>query len=193
MKVSKICILIPLLLLLAAACHRGPKILRPKEFADLYADMILADEWVRLHPELRRSADTMLVYAEAFERHGVTSADVKANLEYYLRDPLRYSRVMDATLRRLEGHEKKIKDELDRVMDIDGFRRKFRRGAVTDTLWHGIYPDPGCIDSVAIRRPGVDSAYWHRRDSVLRVFPVMPFRPEATRAARALIARRDSL
>ena len=182
-----------LLLLVTAACHRGPKILDKSEFADLYADMLLADEWVRLHPETRRDADTMLVYAEAFKRHGVSPSDVKANLEYYLQDPLRYSRSMELTLKRLESHEKIVREELDSKSDLTQFRVQFRKGAKFETVWHPIYPDPGYIDSVALRVPGLDTAYWQRRDSVLRVFPALMFQPSDVPDAKAFLARRDSL
>ena len=194
MKV-RTCILMLLTLLLlagAAACSRKPKILRQDAFGDLYADMLLADEWVKLHPEMRRDADTMLVYAEAFKRHGVSPEDVRASLEYYLQDPLRYSRAMAVTLKSLEQHAKVIRDEIERTTDIRVFQQRFRKGAKLEEQWHPCYPDPEAMDSVALRVPGLDTVYWQRRDSVLRAFPAI-YRPRIPEAASLQLQRRDSL
>ena len=99
-----------LLALLLSSCGKDePKHLSQRRFGELYADMLLADEWIALHPQTRRTTDTLLVYASIFEHYGVTVEDVHANLEYYLEDPLRYSRALEVTIKRLERHSREIK------------------------------------------------------------------------------------
>ena len=125
-----------LLTLLLSGCGKSPQIIPQEEFGDLYADMLIVDEWVALHPQTRRSTDTLLVYAEVFERHGVSVEDVRASLDYYLEDPLRYSRAMDVTIKKLSKHSKEVKDEIDLRYGIRDFVKEFQKGAVMDTLWH---------------------------------------------------------
>jgi len=132
------CSLLTLLMLgsLPVACNKEARIIPQDEFGALYADMLLADEWIALHPATRRSTDTLLVYGDIFERHGVTVEDVRASLDYYLEDPLRYSRAMEVTINRLTKRSREIKDEIDIRYGIRDFVADFQKGAVMDTLWH---------------------------------------------------------
>lgn len=125
-----------LLSLLLTGCGKEPQIIPQHKFGELYADMLLADEWVSLHPKTRRSTDTLLVYATIFERHGVSVEDVQVSLDYYLEDPLRYSRALDVTIKRLTKHSREVKDEIDLRYGLRDFVADFQKGAVLDSVWH---------------------------------------------------------
>lgn len=126
-----------LLALLLSSCGKDePKHLSQRRFGELYADMLLADEWIALHPQTRRTTDTLLVYASIFEHYGVTVEDVHANLEYYLEDPLRYSRALEVTIKRLERHSREIKNEIDLRYGLRDFVNDFQKGARMDSVWH---------------------------------------------------------
>ena len=159
--------LIVSLLLGAAACRKGPKIIPQKEFGRLYAELLLADQWVKLHPAERRTADTTLVYAEVLSRHGYTDEQVVASMKYYLRDPLRYRRSLDVTVSELEKHYNELDAELTAQDHVRDFLRRYRgRNGRRDTIWISPVGLAPVLDSTVLRIPE-DTLYWQNRDSLL--------------------------
>ena len=165
-----------LLLLAFAGCRKGPKIIPQKDFGALYADLLLADQWVKLHPAQRRTADTTLVYSEILRQHGYTEEQVVASMKYYLRDPLRYKRAMDVAVARLEKRHAEVEAELDIRHHIKDFLAKYHPGNRKDTLWVQPVREPEPLDS-AVRRIPEDSLYWVRRDSLYPFRPAVLFTP----------------
>ena len=126
-----------LLTLLLSGCGKEePKVISQHRFGEIYADMLLADEWIALHPQTRRSTDTLLVYASIFERYHVSVEDVRASLEYYLEDPLRYSRALEVTIKKLDRRSREIKTEIDLRYGLRDFVNDFQKGAQMDSIWH---------------------------------------------------------
>ena len=77
----------------SVSCSRDEKVIPRDKMAQIYADMLLMDQWIIAHPEARRTADTTLVYEAVFERYGYDSDDYRASVGFYLQDPDRYARI----------------------------------------------------------------------------------------------------
>lgn len=87
-------VLIASFLLLAASCGRG-RIIPKDEMAQIYADMFIADEWLRDNPRERRAADTTLFYEPIFRKYGYTFKDYNASVRKYIRKPEKFADVLD--------------------------------------------------------------------------------------------------
>ena len=165
-----------MLLLVFAGCRKGPKIIPQKDFGELYAELLLADQWVRLNPSEKRTADTTLVYAEILQKHGYTDEQVVASMKYYLRDPLRYKRAMDVAVAKLEKHHNEVEAELTTRQHIKDFLREYRPKNQKDTLWRHPVGQTEPLDST-VRRVPEDSLFWALRDSLYPFRPAVLFEP----------------
>lgn len=135
-----------LLALLLCSCSGRPRIIPRSTLTDIYAEMLLADQWLVDHTDQRRSLDTLLFYDPIFKRYGYTFEDYDASVKHYLSDPEKFSRVFrDATakLKKRSAHYQKKVDELQRIKDfnagIKGYRhRRFEQDTL---LWRTPHKD----------------------------------------------------
>lgn len=147
--VAHIIALCAVLSFLAGCSCGGPKVIPRGKMAEIYADMLVADQWVLDNPGTRSKADTSLVYEPIFNSYGYTTEDYRASVGYYMKDPERYSRILRSTTEILEGkiatlqELKRIEDRLKAMVpyEIDPFRLYFTRSV--EGLWE-------CGDSVSV-------------------------------------------
>ena len=108
-------LLIVCLVGLAVSCHRGPRRIPRGDMEDIMMQVLLQDQYLKQHSELRRQADTMLVYEGVFESFGYNTDDFLVSLEYYLADPARMEKMMEKVEKRLmvkvQELEKEVQDE----------------------------------------------------------------------------------
>lgn len=139
--VAHIIALCAVLSFLAGCSCGGPKVIPRGKMAEIYADMLVADQWVLDNPGTRSKADTSLVYEPIFNSYGYTTEDYRASVGYYMKDPERYSRILRNTTEILEGkiatlqELKRIEDRLKAMVpyEIDPFRLYFTRSV--EGLW----------------------------------------------------------
>ena len=139
--VAHIIALCAVLSFLAGCSCGGPKVIPRGKMAEIYADMLVADQWVLDNPGTRSKADTSLVYEPIFNSYGYTTEDYRASVGYYMKDPERYSRILRSTTEILEGkiatlqELKRIEDRLKAMVpyEIDPFRLYFTRSV--EGLW----------------------------------------------------------
>lgn len=105
------------------SCRREGKVIPRSRMAEIYAEMFVADQLIAQDASLRRTADTTLVYEPIFQKYGYTSDDYRASVEYYIKDPDRYARILRNTgvilekrLKELKA-EKKVQDSILRLKD----------------------------------------------------------------------------
>ena len=94
---------------LLPSCRRG-RIIRPAVMSDIYAEMFLADQWINDHPEARRTADTTRFYEAVFEKHGYSLKDYDASVNYYLRNPEKYSKILERSVNKLRSTQKSLEE-----------------------------------------------------------------------------------
>lgn len=105
--------------LLAVSCGRKEdKVIPRSKLAEIYAEMMLVDQWIMNNPGNRHIADTSLVYEPVLERYGYTSADYRKSVDVYMNDPERFSRILRTTaeilgekLNALEDQKKEIEHQ----------------------------------------------------------------------------------
>ena len=78
--------IVVLLAVVAVSC-RGPRVIPKDDLTDIYYDMFLLDQQIREDNDLRKQADTTLVYEAVFNKYGYDTDDYLYSLKYYLRDP----------------------------------------------------------------------------------------------------------
>jgi hypothetical protein len=72
------------------------------DMAQIYAEMLLTDQWINTTPGVRLVADTSLVYEPILKKYGYTSADYRKSVDYYLNDPKTYADIMKKTVKILK-------------------------------------------------------------------------------------------
>ena len=103
--------LLTVLLLAASAC--GPRKIPRDDMESILSDMLLQDQQIKINREIKRQADTSLVYEGIFQAYGYNTDDFLHSLSYYLEDPVRMEKIMGSVADRLEKEAKEVGKELD--------------------------------------------------------------------------------
>lgn len=117
-KVLKYTLLCLAVALAFTSCSRGGKVIPRSKMAVIYAEMFVADQLILQDNELRRMADTTLVYDPILEKYGYTADDYRASVSYYIKDPDRYARILRNTGVILEKQLKELKEEKARMESL---------------------------------------------------------------------------
>lgn len=97
-------------ILVLAQCRRKGSVIPPDDMAEIYADMMVMDQWIKLN-HMTREADTSLVYLPIIEKHGYDMEDWLVSVQKYSSVPEKYSKIFDRTQKILNRHI----DSLERV------------------------------------------------------------------------------
>lgn len=130
---------------MAASCH-GPRVIPRDKMADIYYEMFLVDQQVREDPDLRRQADTMLVYEGVFNRYGYDTDDYLHSVRYYLKDPERYSKILEEVVDRFKGDSETLEKLIEHIDWVDKYMGMYR--PPVDSLLAGF-----CDDSLYVGLP----------------------------------------
>ena len=98
------------------------KVIPRSKLAEIYAEMLMTDQWITGTPGIRQIADTSLVYEPILEKYGYTSADYRKSVDKYMDDPERFSRILRTTGELLDKRLtslKKRKEELDHIRALE--------------------------------------------------------------------------
>lgn len=166
-RFSSYLLLVFCMISIAFSCRKGDRLIPKRQFAEIYAEMFVLDQWLNDNTKYRQAADTSLVYAPVLEKYGYTYNDYMFSVEEYMRDPARYSRILRETsdilnerlgalkeLQRSETEEARRKAHLDSLIrsvdfDMDSVIRSMIRVHPTDSLVAG--PDSSGFISVVFR------------------------------------------
>ena len=145
-------------MLLCSCGERDGKVIPRDELAEIYAQMLLMDQWIVGTPGARQIADTTLVYEPVLNEYGYTKADYRKSVDVYMNDPERFSRILRTTVEigdeMLEDLEVR-KAEHDRLEEIRKHIEMLRKSITVDM--DKFFPDVMQIQSDSVRR---DSTYW---------------------------------
>lgn len=117
-----------LLFLLLAACvlvsscsREETRVIPRSKLTKIYAEMLVADQWIQTSSEMRTAADTMLIYEPILEKYGYSSADYRNTLNEYLNDPERFSRILrsvvdiyDDRIKELENQQQLLNEQREK-------------------------------------------------------------------------------
>lgn len=96
-------------------CHSQGKVIPKSKMVLIYADMLLADQWLSDHADARTIADTTLFYEPIFRKYGYTTRDYDASITYYIDRPDKFNKVIQKTAKLLNNkflEYNKIADKL---------------------------------------------------------------------------------
>lgn len=105
--------------LAVTSCSKGGRVLSEHKMELLYADMFLADQWLRDHPQYRSTADTTLFFDPIFEKHNITFEDYDASLKYYVSNPEVLAEITQKASARLQKMADSMNKEVERLAEID--------------------------------------------------------------------------
>ena len=109
MKLSaRILVALTAAVLCTVSCSRGPRVISPSKMEKICSDMLMADQWIASNLPARVAADTTLFYEPIFQKYGYTTEDFNASIEYYMRDPVKLSRIMKKVALKLDTEAQKI-------------------------------------------------------------------------------------
>ena len=132
-------------LILFSSCSSGEgKIISRSDLAEIYAEMFLADQWIAARPELRRNADTSLVYEPILNKYGYTTQDYVHTIDKYMDDPERYSRILRSTVEIFDRQLKELeakKVEYERLEEIRKHLEQVRAEVSAYIRYKTFYPD----------------------------------------------------
>lgn len=155
---------IVLLLLCLSSC--GPKRIPRGDMEKIMARMLIQDQQIKLSRELKRSADTTLVYEGIFQAYGYDTDDFLKSLSYYLGDPSKMEKIMGNVASVLEKEAKEVQEAIDFQRWKDDLLRIY--GMTPDTAWPR--PRPRAADSLPLRFSG-DSIRLERPEDSLKRIP----------------------
>lgn len=95
------------------ACGHKAKVISEDKFVKIYMDMFIADQWLEANYTEKKAADTLLFYDPIFEKYGYDREDYFKTVDYYLRDPQKYLKVMKKVQSGLTERVKGVEKELE--------------------------------------------------------------------------------
>ena len=109
-------------LLLAGCNEKDGKVIPRGTLAEIYAEMLVVDQWIANDMSLKRQADTSFVYAPILEKYGYTPDDYRKSVDHYMHDPERYSRILRTSAEILGERLSELKIEKARLDRIAGIK-----------------------------------------------------------------------
>lgn len=90
-----ISLLLAAVLMLSVSCRKDEAEVIPRsKLAEIYAEMLVTDQWITTTPGIRMIADTSLVYEPILEKYGYDSDDYRKSIDFYMNDPERFARIL---------------------------------------------------------------------------------------------------
>ena len=133
-----------------AGCAQHARIIPESRLSRIYADMLIADQWIKDNPSQRKVADTTLFYEPIFRKYGYTTRDYQATVDKYIQDPEKFKKVVEATvgiIQEMETRTIQKRDLLDRIRRANFAIRGYQpKDFDTISLW----PDGAVRDSVCV-------------------------------------------
>lgn len=128
MKIFKHIFPVVLALVLFSSCSgEKSKVIPRGDLAEIYAEMLMTDQWIASHPELRKKADTSLVYEPILQKYGYTTQDYVLTMDKYMDDPERYSRILRTTGEILDSRLKELQVKMEELQRLEEIRKRLEK------------------------------------------------------------------
>ena len=115
--------IVPIVLLAVTLVSCGKRVISRADMAEIYAEILLTDQWITSNPGQRHRADTSLVYAPILEKYGYTKEDYVRSVDKYMDDPERFSRILRTTGEILDERLKDLQLKKEELQKIEEFRK----------------------------------------------------------------------
>ncbi len=118
--INRALIVAVILLVSLVSCRKDEaRVISRGKLSQIYAEMLLTDQWITMTPGMRMIADTSLVYEPILEKYGYTSADYRKTVETYMDDPERYARILRSTSQILDERLRELKSVLKKMEEAE--------------------------------------------------------------------------
>ena len=131
----------------------------------IMADLYIQEQQIKQDPQLKKQADTSLVYEGIFRSYGYNTDDFIYSLSYYLEDASRMEKIMGSVADRLEKSAKEVDGEVKRQQWRDHLLSLYRMKPDTT---RGPKVPPGLMDTLRVRFSG-DSVWVHHPEDTIKV------------------------
>jgi len=102
-----------------SGCSGHKAVIPPKVLSDIYFDMLVTDQWIGAHSDLRSRADSTLVYEPIFYRYGYTTEDYDNSVTYYLQYPEKFKDIAQATADRFKSEISRLEELQSLVREVE--------------------------------------------------------------------------
>lgn len=102
------------LLSVLSSC-RDSRVIDEEDMAKIYAEMLMTDQWINSTPDVRRIADTSLVYEPILRKYGYSSENYRFSINYYLEHPKEFAEIMKMTVKILDNRKAALQKERERL------------------------------------------------------------------------------
>lgn len=166
---------IAFLLVLALSCARTGRVIPEEKFSDIYAEMLLADQWISSNLKARRVADTTLFYAPILEKYGYDVLDYDASVRHYMKKPADFAAILDKSSMKLTAYANRlqaVEDEMNSRYKLPAYKSvDFSKDTILvirlDTVSVTVPPSDSVLVSPAIDSTSnniqIDTTHYERK------------------------------
>lgn len=119
-----------------SACGRKDKVIPRDTMVDIYADLFVADQWLKEQGADFMAADTVRFYEPIFQKYGYTTLDFRNSANYYLQDSRRFARILQRVSSRLEDHAKYLDRLSSDISSIQSEIDRLKRSATLPAVFY---------------------------------------------------------
>ena len=109
---------------MAVSCSERAEIIPRGKMAAIYAEMLMTDQWINSRPDVRRIADTSLVYEPILQKYGYDHQDYLKTVDEYMNDPERFARILRASGDIIEERLTDLRWELEQRNRLEALRKR---------------------------------------------------------------------
>ena len=157
--------LLNLMLMMAAfaltSCKKDEVEVIPRsKLAQIYAEMLVTDQWITNTQGVRLIADTSMVYEPILEKYGYDIEDYLHSVDAYMDDPERFARIFRTSGEIIEKRLKELRRQqfiLDQIASLPNIRVDFRPEEFAPYLFGESYVH--YYDSLAVVIDTADLSY----------------------------------
>lgn len=122
-----------------SSCKEEGRVIPRSTMSKIYAEMFLADQWLRDHPAARPVADTTLFYEPIFNKYGFRKIDYITSVDTYISDPEKFSKILKGSISILEEQEKqavKMSEFESKLNALTANLRNYSRKDFSPASWY---------------------------------------------------------
>ena len=123
-----------------ASCNMDEARVIPRsKLADIYAEMLMTDQWISNTSGMRLIADTSLVYEPILMKYGYDNLDYIKSVDYYMNDPERFARILRSAGEKLDKRAIELRKK-QRQLELEAEARKKVLNFQTDYSFDEYFP-----------------------------------------------------
>ena len=109
---------------MAVSCSERAEVIPRGKMAAIYAEMLMTDQWINSRPDVRRIADTSLIYDPILQKYGYDHQDYLKTVDEYMNDPERFARILRASGDIIEERLNDLRWELEQRNRLEALRKR---------------------------------------------------------------------